>query len=134
MDPFSALSNAAATRMIPPLREAPPAKVTSCALIASTDFEKALDAAKEVIGGTGVASAIMGGQPTKSPGRPAAVGGRLTPPSRWASHHLSARVPLLPRAIVCAMFVRFPLVRRSGKSTIQSCPHVLLRVSSPQRR
>jgi hypothetical protein len=79
MDPFNALSPATAARMIPPLREAPPTKVTSCALVTSTDLEKALDVVKDIIGGVGAPSVIMGGRPAKSPGRPAAVGGRLTP-------------------------------------------------------
>jgi hypothetical protein len=133
MDPFNALSIAAATRMIPPLREAPPAKVVLCALVASTDLEKAIDAANELIGGAGVPSAMMGGWPSKSPSRPATVGGRLTPYLRWVSRHLCANVLLLPRAMVRVMFVHFPLVRRPGKSTIWSCPHVLLWVSSPRR-
>jgi hypothetical protein len=111
MDPFNALSTAATARMIPPLREAPPAKVTSCALVASTDLKKALDAAKEVIRGAGAPSVMMGGRVAKSPGRPANVGGRLTPPPlRWVSHQLRARVPLLPRTMVRVLFVRFPLV------------------------
>jgi hypothetical protein len=79
VDPFNALSTAAAVRMIPPSREAPPAKVASCALVASTNTEKALDTAKEVTGRSGAPSVMMGGQSAKSPDRPAAVGGRLTP-------------------------------------------------------
>jgi hypothetical protein len=67
MDPFNAMSAAAAMMMIPPLREAPPANVTSCALVTSTDLEKALDAGKEVIEGAGVPSVMMGGWPAKSP-------------------------------------------------------------------
>jgi hypothetical protein len=35
--------------------------VTSCALVASTDLEKALDAAKEFIEGASAPSAMMGG-------------------------------------------------------------------------
>jgi hypothetical protein len=72
MDPFNTLSTAAAVRMIPPQREASPAKVASCALVASTDLEKALDAVKEVTGGSGTPSAMMAGQP-------AMVGGCMTP-------------------------------------------------------
>jgi hypothetical protein len=45
MNPFNALSTAAAARKIPPLKEAPPAKVMSCALVALADVEKDLDAA-----------------------------------------------------------------------------------------
>jgi hypothetical protein len=78
MDPFNAISTTVAARMIPPLKEAPPTKVTSCALVTSTDLEKALDAAKEVIGGAGVPSVMMGGQPVKSPSWRATVGVRLT--------------------------------------------------------
>jgi hypothetical protein len=78
MDPFNALSTAAAARMIPSLREAPPAKVASCALVASIDLEKALDAAKKVIKGASVSSVMMGGRSAESPGRSAAVGGQLT--------------------------------------------------------
>jgi hypothetical protein len=58
--------------MTPPLIEASHAKVTSCALVASTDLEKALGAAKEVIRGAGAPSKMTGGQPTT-------IGGRLTP-------------------------------------------------------
>jgi hypothetical protein len=100
MDPFNALSTAAVARLIPPLREALPAKVVSCALVTSTDLGKALDAMKEVIGGASVPSVMMGSRPAKSAGQLATVGGRLTP-SRWVSHHLCARIPLLPRAVVC---------------------------------
>jgi hypothetical protein len=71
MDPFNALSTAATARMIPPLRETPPAKVTSCMLVASTDLEKVLDTAKEVIEGADAPSATMGGQP-------ATIGGLFT--------------------------------------------------------
>jgi hypothetical protein len=79
MDPFNALSTAAATRMIPLLREVATAKVTSRALVASTDLEKALDAMKDVIGGVGVPLAMMSDQLAKPPGRLATVGGQLTP-------------------------------------------------------
>jgi hypothetical protein len=46
-----------AARNIPSLKEAPPAKVMLCALVASTELEKTLDAAKEVTKGAGVPSA-----------------------------------------------------------------------------
>jgi hypothetical protein len=102
----NALSTATAMRMIPPLREAPPTKVSSCALVASTALEKALDVAKEVIGGASVPLVMMGDQPAKSPSRSATVGSRLTPPPlRWVNHHLRARVPLLPRAMVRVLFM-----------------------------
>jgi hypothetical protein len=54
MDPFNALSIAAATRKIPPLKEASPTKVMSCVLITSTDLQKYLDAAKVLTGGASV--------------------------------------------------------------------------------
>jgi hypothetical protein len=62
MDPFSALSTTNATRKIPLLKEAPHAKVMSCALVASTDLEKTLDDMKEVTGGADVPSAKMADQ------------------------------------------------------------------------
>jgi hypothetical protein len=65
--------------MIPPLRDVGPTKFTSCALIASTDLEKALDTVKEVIEGAGAPSAMMGNRPAKSPSRLATVGGQLNP-------------------------------------------------------
>jgi hypothetical protein len=61
MDPFNALSTTAAARRIPPLKEASSAKVMSCALIASVDLQKDLDATKEVTGGAGAPSAKMAG-------------------------------------------------------------------------
>jgi hypothetical protein len=79
MDPFNALSNAAATRKIPSLRDAPPAKVMSCALVASTDLERALDAVKEVTGGAGAPSTKMANLSVNSPGRPAMVCGHSAP-------------------------------------------------------
>jgi hypothetical protein len=75
MDPFNALSTAVAVRKIPPLKEAPPAKVLSCALVASTDLEKTLDAAQEVIRGAGMPSVKMVGWPANSPDRPTVVCG-----------------------------------------------------------
>jgi hypothetical protein len=63
MDPFNALSTAVAAMKIPPLKEAPPAKVMSCALVALTDLEKDLHAVKEVTGGASTPSAKMVGRP-----------------------------------------------------------------------
>jgi hypothetical protein len=60
MDPFNALSIATVVWNIPMLKEAPTAEVMSCALVRSTDLEKTLDAAKEVIGGAGAPSVKMG--------------------------------------------------------------------------
>jgi hypothetical protein len=90
MDPFNALSTAVIARMIPPLREAHPTKVTSCTLVTSTDLEKALDVVKEVIGGAGAPSAMMGGRLAKSPSWLATVGGQLTPPPQGGSAITSA--------------------------------------------
>jgi hypothetical protein len=59
---INALSTAAAVRKIPPLKEASPGKVMSCALVTSTDLEKDLDAAKEVTGGVVVSFVKMAGQ------------------------------------------------------------------------
>jgi hypothetical protein len=59
MDPFNALSTATTARKIPPLKEAPPAKVMSCALVASIELEKDLDAAKQVTRGAGIPSTKM---------------------------------------------------------------------------
>jgi hypothetical protein len=73
MDPFNALSTAAATRKIPSLKEASPTKVMLCALVTSTDVPKDIDAAKEVTGGAGTASVKMAGRPADSPGLPAMV-------------------------------------------------------------
>jgi hypothetical protein len=75
MYPFNALPTAAAIRKIPPLREAPPTKVMSCALVTSTDLERAIDTAKEVTGGADAPSTKMARQPTNSPGRLAMVCG-----------------------------------------------------------
>jgi hypothetical protein len=61
MNPFNALSTATTAGKIPLLKEASPAKVMSCALIASADLQKDLDAAKEVTGGAGAESEKMAG-------------------------------------------------------------------------
>jgi hypothetical protein len=63
MDPFNALSTTVAARKIAPLKEASPTKVMSCALIALTDLQKDLDAAKEVIGGASAPSVKMASRP-----------------------------------------------------------------------
>jgi hypothetical protein len=62
MDPFNALSIIAAARKIPPLKEASPTKVMSCALVTLTDLEKTLDATKEVTRGANTPSVKMAGQ------------------------------------------------------------------------
>jgi hypothetical protein len=94
MDPLNALSTTTAARKIPPLKEAPPAKVMSCALVASTDLEKDLDDVKEVTGGASVPSAKMAGVPANSPGRPTMVCGHSAPVMR-VNHHQHAKVPLV---------------------------------------
>jgi hypothetical protein len=63
MDPFNTLSTTAAARKVPQLKEAPPAKVMSGALVASTDLEKDLYVTKEVTGGASVPLAKMAGRP-----------------------------------------------------------------------
>jgi hypothetical protein len=114
-DPFNALSTAAAARKIPPLKEAPPAKVMSCALVALTYLEKDLDAAKEVTGGAGTPLVKMAG-------RPWFVAIQL--PMMRAGHHQRAKVPLVPEALEHASLVLFPLVQRLGRSTDRSHLHV----------
>jgi hypothetical protein len=79
MDPFNALSIATAARKIPPLKEELPANVISCALVALTDVEKDLDAAKEVTGGASAPSVKMVSRPANSLGWPAMVCGNSTP-------------------------------------------------------
>jgi hypothetical protein len=77
MDPFNALSTATAVR-----KEAPPAKVMSCALVTSTNLEKTLDAAKEVTEGAGGPSAKMAGRPWLVANRSPVI-----------DHHQRAKVP-----------------------------------------
>jgi hypothetical protein len=79
MDPFNALSTATAARKIPPLKEAPPAKVMSCVLVASIDLEKDLDAAKQVTGGADTPSTKMANRPANDPSRPTKVCGHSAP-------------------------------------------------------
>jgi hypothetical protein len=79
MDPFNALSTAAAVRKIPPLKEASPTKVMLCVLVTSTDLQNDLDAAKEVTGGADAPSVKMFDRATNSPGRSAMVCGQLVP-------------------------------------------------------
>jgi hypothetical protein len=79
MDPFNALSTAAAARKILQLKEASPDKVMSCVLIASIDLKKDLDAAREVIGGASTPSVKMASRPANSPARSAVVCGQSVP-------------------------------------------------------
>jgi hypothetical protein len=86
---INALSTAAAVRKIPPLKEASPAKVMSCALVTLTDLEKDLDAAKEVTGGVVVSFVKMAGQ------LPWSAGHGLWPSPPPPPH--DERFPLYPR-------------------------------------
>jgi hypothetical protein len=110
MGPFNALSTAAAAKKIPPLKEAPPAKVMSCALVASTDLEKDLDAVKEVTRGVGAPSVKMVGRLADSPGQSAMVCGHLTPVMR-AGHHQRAKIPFVPKVVERTRLMLFPLIR-----------------------
>jgi hypothetical protein len=89
MDPFNALSTAAAARKIPPLKEAPLAKVMLCALVTSTDLEKTLDAVKEVTRGAVAPSAKMAGRPWLVANRSSVM---------RADHHQHGKVPLYLRS------------------------------------
>jgi hypothetical protein len=91
MDPFNALSTTATVRKIPPLKEAPPAKVMSRA---STDLEKDLDATKEVTGGAGVPSVKMADWSASHGLWPIPP-----PPVMRASHHQRTKVPLVAEAV-----------------------------------
>jgi hypothetical protein len=104
MDPFNTLSTATATWKIPPLKEAPPTKVMSCALVASTDLEKDLDAVREVIGGADMPLEKMAGRPANSP--------RATDHGLWPfGDHQHTKAPLVPGAVEHARLVLFPLIR-----------------------
>jgi hypothetical protein len=101
MDPFNALSTAAAARKIPSLKEAPPTKVISCALVTSTELEKNLDATRDVTGGAGTPMVKMAGHPWF-------VAIRAT--VRRAGHHQRAKIPLVPEVMERAQLMVFPLV------------------------
>jgi hypothetical protein len=79
MDPFNALSTAAAARKIPLLKEASLAKVMSCVVITLTDPQNDLGAAKEVIGGAGAPSMKMVSRLANSLGRLAMLCGQSVP-------------------------------------------------------
>jgi hypothetical protein len=108
MDPLNALSTATAARKIPPLKEAPPAKVMSCALVALTDLEKDLYAAKEVTRGAGAPLAKIASQPANSPGQPAMVCGQSTPHDEGRSPPVSQGSPLYPRSWNAPGLCSFP--------------------------
>jgi hypothetical protein len=124
MDPFNALSTAAAARKIPPLKEAPPAKVMSCAFVASKDLEKDLDAVKEITGGAGTPSAKMAGWPANSYGQSAMVCGHVTPRDEGQS-------PLVCQGSRCtrgygthlarALSPR-PMIRTEHRLVMPTCP------------
>jgi hypothetical protein len=101
MDPFNVLSTTATARKIPPLKETSPTKVMSCALIASTDLQKDLDAAKEVTGGADAPSAKM-------PGRPWFVANWST--ITRVNHHERTKLPPVPVVVERALLVLFPFV------------------------
>jgi hypothetical protein len=126
MDHFNALSTATAARKIPPLKDAPPFEVISCALVASTTLEKDLDAAKEVTGGADAPSAKMADRPANSPGRPTMVCGHSPPSVIRVGHHQRTKVPLVPEAVERARLVLFSLTRRLGRSTDRARLHVPL--------
>jgi hypothetical protein len=92
------------------LKEAPPTKVMSCALAASTDLEKDLDAAKEVTGGAGAPMAKMADQLANSPSQPAMVCGHSALVMR-AGHHQRVKVPLVPEVMERTRLMQFPLIR-----------------------
>jgi hypothetical protein len=94
-NPINALSIAAAARKIPPLKEASPAKVMSCKLIASIDLQKELDATKEVTGGADAPS-------TKMACRPWFV-------ANQSHHHQHAKLPPVTEVVECARLVFYPL-------------------------
>jgi hypothetical protein len=118
MDPFNALSTTAAARKIPPLREAPPTKVMSCALVTSTDLKRAFDAVKKVIRGAGTPSVKMADRPWFVAIRP--------PPSRDEDRSPLAR-QVSPYARghgthpVRALSPR-PTIRKEHRSVTPTCP------------
>jgi hypothetical protein len=99
MDPFNALSTTVAARKIPPMKEAPPAKVMSCALVASTDLEKDLDVVKEVLGGASMPLTKMASQPWFVANRALVM---------RVGHHKRAKVPLIPKAVEHSRLMLFP--------------------------
>jgi hypothetical protein len=124
-DPFNALSTTTAVKKIPPLKEASPTKVMSCALIPSTYQQKDLDAAKEVTRGAGAPSANMAGRLANSPGRPAMVCGQSVPHGEGQSPPACHCSPV-PEVVECARLVLFPLVQQLGRSTDRSRLHIPL--------
>jgi hypothetical protein len=75
---------------LPPLKEASPAKVMLCALIASIDLQKDLDATKEVTGGASTPLAKMAGRPWFVVNRSLVM---------RADHHQHAKVPPVPEVV-----------------------------------
>jgi hypothetical protein len=110
MDHFNTLSTAAAARNIPLLKEASPAKVMSCALIASTGLRKDLDVAKEVTGRASTPSAKMVGRLANSPSWLAVFCGQSAPVMR-VDHHQRAKVIPVPEVVEHSRLMLFPLIR-----------------------
>jgi hypothetical protein len=77
----------------------------ACALVASKDLVRALDAAKEVTRGASAPSAKMAGRPWFVGIQP------FPPPIMRGSHHQHAKVPIMPEATERAWFILFPLVQ-----------------------
>jgi hypothetical protein len=124
MDPFNDMSTATAARKIPLLKEAPPTKVMSCALVASTGLEKDLDAAKEVTGGASVPSAKMASRPTNSPGWPAMVCGHSAPRDEGGPSLARQGSPCTQGHGTCLArsLSPHPTIRKEHRSVTAMCP------------
>jgi hypothetical protein len=72
------------------LKEASPAKVITCALIALAYLQKDIDAAKELTGGASVPLPKMASQPWFVANRS---------PVMRADHHQCAKVPPIPKVV-----------------------------------
>jgi hypothetical protein len=124
MGPINALSIAVATRKIPPLKEAPPTKVMSCALVALTNLERAFDVVKEVTGGADAPSAKMAGRPANSLGRPTMVCGHSAPRDEGLSppaHQGSPCARGYGTRPVRALFPH-PMIGKEHRSVTPTCP------------
>jgi hypothetical protein len=124
MDPFNALSTAVAARNIPPLKEAPPAKVMSYALVASTDLEKTVDATKEVTRGAGAPSTKLVGRSANSPSRTAMVCGQSVPRDEGRSPPVCQGFPYTrghgtrPTSALSP----HPMIGKEYRSVMPTCP------------
>jgi hypothetical protein len=123
MDSFNALSTAVVARKVSPLREAPPAKVMSCALVTSTDQDRALDIVKEVTEEAGMPSAKMASRAANSPGRPAMVYGHSAPRGEGRSPPVHQGSPCAQGRGTC--WVRalstHPMIGKEHQSVTPSC-------------